>query len=262
MFQLSDIFWCIIPSRLTPLPLLVLRLFELLPSFMLDSPHLFSFYPVRSLFYHRQMQSASISARLRTVISAPPPSFTQGSTCGRFSPVEEERPKSIQLQLDGTSIQWTTFFHTWTSALFDKQGLSALLQKFTAILIMNTPPQLRPPSTGSAQLGDYIGQGVLRASRPSRPASSFPIPLFHSWSPAVPSGRGRNRKQLSFASQEQNQPPLKNLAKLHLVSEEQKTYDIINNCNCIKQWPGMPLKEILRGSERNNVFTVSQANTN
>jgi hypothetical protein len=92
--------------------------------------------------------------------------------------------------------------------------------------------------------------------------SSFPIPLFHSWSPVVSSVRVRNRKQLSFASQEQNQPLIKNLAKLHLVSEEQKTYDIINSCNCIKQWPVMPLKEILRGSEENNNSTVSQANTN
>jgi hypothetical protein len=74
--------------------------------------------------------------------------------------------------------------------------------------------------------------------------------------------KGRNRKQLSFASQEQNQPLLKNLAKIHLVSGEQKTYDIINSCNYTKQWPGMPSKEILRGSEENNNSTVSPANTN
>jgi hypothetical protein len=196
MFQLSDIFWCIVPSRLAPLPLLVLRLFELLPSFMLDSLHPFSFYPVRNLFYHWQMQSVSISARLRTVISSPSPSFTQGSTCGRFSSVEEERPKSIQLQPDGNSIQWTTFFRTWTSTLFGNQGFSAL--QYVA-------PS--PPLSGVFQRA-----GLLESTKPLwPPVSTSPSSTFPNKVPQLEKGYSRN--QLSAALQEQNQPTLQNLVK-------------------------------------------------
>jgi hypothetical protein len=68
--------------------------------------------------------------------------------------------------------------------------------------------------------------------------------------------------RLSSASQEQDPPHLKIMIEPHLVSEEHKISDIAKSCSCIKQWPGMPLKEIPKGSEENNNFTVSQANTN
>jgi hypothetical protein len=54
------------------------------PSFMLDFPYLFFFYPILDISYHLNENS-------------PLRALPQGSPCGRFSPVEEERPKSSSI---------------------------------------------------------------------------------------------------------------------------------------------------------------------